>query len=75
MQHYYESIPLGSANAVSRAELCRMWGMRDRKVRALIADLRAWDNGDDMAIVSSSHGKGYYRTKDQSELEDFRREM
>ncbi len=75
LKRYYDSIPVGSENAISRSELCRLWGMRDRNVRALIAQLRGWDNGDDMAIVSSSHGKGYYRTKDQTELEDFRREM
>jgi hypothetical protein len=75
LQRYYDSIPIGAKHAISRAELCKLWNMHDRKVRNIIAELRAWDNGDDMAIVSSSHGKGYFRTRDKTEIDLFRKEM
>ena len=73
MHDYYESIPIGRENAVSRAELARRWGMSEDKVRHKIAELRAEDNGDDYIIFSSSdkNSRGYFRTDDPSERRAF----
>ena len=71
----YEDIPIGSKNAISRAELSRKWKCSDRDARRIIADLRAEDNGDEYIIVAYSSGKGYYRTNDKAEIDHFVKEM
>nr|DAH56753.1 MAG TPA: hypothetical protein [Caudoviricetes sp.] len=46
------------------------WNMPDRKVRRQIA--RFWeDDSDGMIVVSSSRGRGYYRTNDPDEIRAF----
>lgn len=74
---YYLSIPIGKCNAVSRAHLCREWGTNDRTVRAIIADIRAdcVRLGMEYYVVSDSHGKGYWRTRDMNEIEEFNNQM
>lgn len=71
----YNDIPIGSKNAITRAELSRKWKCSDRDARRIIADLRAVDNGDDYIIVSHSSSKGYYRTNDVEEITHFRNEQ
>lgn len=68
-------LPVGSGNAISRQSLSNLWGMGDRSVRLVIAELRKMDFGDDYIIVSYSDGKGYYRTNDIAEIEAFASEM
>ena len=75
LEDYYLSIPYGSDNAISRLTLTNKWNMSDRKVRRMIHELRATDNGDKTIIVSSSRAKGYFRTNDHKEIEMFRREL
>lgn len=70
-----EFIPIGRENAISRKDLCRLTGMSDRMVRHAIAHLRAEDDGTDMIIVSTSRGRGYYRTDDIDEILHFIGEM
>ena len=57
-----EMIPVGRENAISRRDLCRITGLSDRQVRREIAQLRLQDFDDDMVIVSTSRGRGYYLT-------------
>ena len=57
-------IPYGKQNAVSRQELVTRTGMSDRAVRKAIQALRE----DGEIILSSSHGKGYWRSDDASEI-------
>ena len=71
----YNDIPIGKENAITRAELARLWGVSDRKARLIIAELRAEDNGDGFVIVAFSSGKGYFRTNDVREIRRFHREM
>ncbi len=75
MKMYYESIPIGRENAITRKELAKKWGVSDRLARATIAKLRAEDNGDDFVIVAYSSQKGYFRTDDVKEIRRFEREM
>lgn len=69
----YNDIPIGKHNAVTRAQLCKKWGVDDRTVRLRIAALRAEDNGDDYIIVSHSRGgvSGYWRTDQADEIQHF----
>ena len=75
-EEYYNSIPIGKENAISRAALAKMWNMSQDSVRHMIAILRAEDNGDDYIIYSSSNPSrsGYYRTDDPIDRRNFMRE-
>lgn len=70
---YYDSIPVGRENAITRAELADKWGMSQDQVRHTIADLRARDNGDNFIIFSSSdkRNRGYYKTDNAMERRAF----
>ena len=52
-----EYIPYGHENAISRPELCRRSGLRDRDVRRGIE--RERKNGE--VIISLSGAEGYFR--------------
>ena len=71
---YYTSIPIGKENAISRKELCNLWGMNDRNVREKIVTLRGIDNGDDYVIVSTSQSSGYFRSSDREDIARFKAE-
>lgn len=60
-------IPYGKENAISRADLARLTGWDDRKVRDEIK--RLLRNGEH--ILSSSSAKGYWRSDDPNEIERF----
>lgn len=75
MENYYNDIPAGKDNAISRAELMRRWEMSERMVRKTIQELRAADFGDDYVIISSSSGKGYYKSDSVEEIEAFKKEV
>lgn len=70
---YYDDIPIGKENSITRAKLAKKWGVDDRTVRYRIASLRSQDNGDDLIIVSHSRGgvNGYWRTNDPEEIRHF----
>lgn len=75
LEQMYEDVPIGKENAISRYELCKLWGdISERTVRSFIASLREMDNGDDYVIVSLSHCRGYYRTSDPEEIKAYRKE-
>lgn len=75
MSRYYDDIPVGAENAISRAELAKMWGVDQRTVRSIVHNLRAEDNGDEFVIVSSSNGRtGYFKTDDPHLIHRFMRE-
>lgn len=71
---YYRYLPTTKESAISREDLCKIWRLSDRAVRAIIQTLRNMDNGDDMVIISSSNGKGYYRTSDRDAIRAFHKE-
>lgn len=70
---YYDSIPVGRENAISREELARRWRMSEDAVRHKIAELRADDNGDKYIIFSSSDpsSRGYFKTAEMPEIRAF----
>ncbi|MGN0694549.1 MAG: hypothetical protein ACI4LK_06545 [Lentihominibacter sp.] len=70
----YDDIPIGKRHAISREQLQELWGLSERGVRKVIAELRQEDNGDDYVLVSTSSGKGYYRTRNIDEIELYKKE-
>lgn len=48
-------IPEGYENAISRKDLCRITGMKDREMRAAIENARR-----ETIIISSCDGSGYW---------------
>ena len=72
---YYGDIPVGKENAVSKYKLAADWHVSERQARRIIQELRAADFGDEYVIVSSSHGRGYYKTDSLEEIEQFKREV
>lgn len=68
---FVEAIPFGRENAISRAELARLTCMSDRKMRDAIkaANAELIKNGE--AIVSSSSVRGYWRTRNRTEMAQY----
>lgn len=58
-------IPFGRENAVTRAQLCTLTGLPDRKVRKEIEQARR----SGFIIINQQDGKGYYQTDDLDEIE------
>ena len=63
-------IPYGKDHAISRAELARITGLKDREVRKAIKR----ELGRGTVILSSAAARGYWRTDDTAEIEAFIRE-
>lgn len=72
---YYNDLPIGKKNAVTKEQLMHRWDMSERAVRKIISDLRAMDIDDDFVLVSLSSGKGYYKTNDIEEIRAFKKEV
>ena len=77
MLSVYKNLKVGKDNAISRTALAELVNMSDRKLRKTIADIR--ENGGSLGltyyVVSDSHGKGYWLTRDEHEIEVFVRQM
>lgn len=67
-------IPMGKENAVSRAELARLTGLPDRKIRAYVKLTNRELTREGKAILSSSGARGYWMTDDLEEMEEYLRE-
>lgn len=74
LEQYWNDIPIGKENSVTRPELCVMWGMTDRTARSVLHELSRYDNGDDFILIRSSKNKGFYRTSDPEEIGAYRKE-
>ena len=73
--NYYESIPLGKENAISKFALAQLWNTSVREARRKVMLLRMEDNGDDFVIVSTSKSAGYYRSDNRDDIRSFKEEM
>lgn len=71
---YWSELPEGRENAWGYDRLCSEWGMTERGVRRILHELSGYDNGDNLILIRSSHGRGFYKTDDRAEIEDYRRE-
>lgn len=72
--NYYESIPIGKENAISKLELMMLWNVSDREVRKKVRELREYDNGDDFVIISTSKNQGYYKSNNRDEMRSYKEE-
>ena len=72
MQDYWEMIPINEP--IVYEELCLLWGMKKREVRAVLHDLSLYDNGDNYILIRSGSGKGFYRTDDAEKIKAYKRE-
>ena len=73
-EYYWNSIPVGRSNAITYSELVCLWGVTERKVRAILHDLSYIDNGDNYVLIRSSRGKGFYKTDNIADIESYKRE-
>ena len=74
LEQYWQDIPIGKKNRVTRDHLCGVWGVNRRMVRLILNRLASWDNGDDYVLVRSSSSRGFWRSNDREEIARYRRE-
>ena len=74
LEVYWSELPIGKENAVSYDQLCSMWGRDKRTIRRILHELSRYDNGDNMILIRSSHGKGFYKTDNVEEIAAYRGE-
>ena len=74
LELYWNEIPIGKGNAWSYATLCTIWGRDKRTCREIMHQLSRYDNGDDLILIRSSKGDGFYRTSDPDEIGAYRAE-
>lgn len=72
---YWNDIPIGAKNAVSYEELSAKWHRTHRGVRKILELLGTADTGDDYILIRSSHGRGFFRTKDRRLIHRYRKEV
>ena len=74
LEQYWNDIPIGKENAWSYGMLCAVWRKDKRTVREILHQLSRYDNGDDLILIRSSKGAGFYRTNDSDEIKAYRAE-
>ena len=74
LECYWQSIPVGKANAYSYEILCSIWRRDKRTTREILHQLSRYDNGDDLILIRSSRGAGFYRTNNACEINAYRAE-
>lgn len=74
LERYWASLPVGKENAITYPRLERLWGMSERRVRKMLADLSRFDNGDNYILIRSSAGRGFYLTDDPATIAAYKRE-
>lgn len=74
LYYYWNSIPIGSKNAVTYAELMLKWNMSERGVRMILHKLSYFDNGDPYILIRTSKRKGFYKTDNIQDIECYKKE-
>lgn len=74
--NYWYDIPNDEMGIVfDYNDLCRIWHCDRRTVRGILAELSAFDSGDDYILIRSSHNKGFFKTRNRAKIEAYRREV
>ena len=74
--NYWHDIPTDETGFVADYNvLCMIWRCDRRTVRGILAELSAFDNGDDYILIRSSQNKGFYKTKNPEKIAEYRREV
>lgn len=71
---YWRTIPVGKENAITYPRLEMLWGVGERRVREMLAELSRYDNGDNYILIRSSGSAGFYRTDDPDDIAAYKRE-
>lgn len=74
IKKYLDMIPIGRGNAISYSLLCSRWEVCKREARKIMHQLDLYDNGDELILIRSSKGDGFYRTDDREEIKRYRLE-
>lgn len=74
LEIYWNDIPKEKENAATYVSLTVKWGCKEREVRRRLHELSLHDFGDDYILIRSSHGKGFYKTRNVEEIEAYKRE-
>lgn len=75
-RYYWDSLPTDENAAVSYNNLVLRWNVERRTVRRILADLSAWDSGDDFILIRSAHnGGGFFKTSDVARIIEYRAEV
>ena len=75
LEKYWEDIPTGRENAISRAALMLKWKKSDREVRRIICELRNDERFCDAVICSSSQrNEGYFKSTEPAHISQFIKE-
>ena len=74
LERYWNDIPTGKTNAVTYEELVIKWKVCRRAVREILNELSRYDSGDNLILIRSSRGRGFYKTDNKEEIEAFRQE-
>ena len=72
LSYLWDTLPIGKENAVSYSELCSMWGVSKRVARKHLQLLGVYDNGDNLVLIRSSKGRGFYRTSNPAEIKAYK---
>jgi hypothetical protein len=74
---YWDDIPTDETGnpPVDYTTLCYMWNVDRRTVRAILAELSAFDNGDGFILIRSSHNAGFFKTQNREKIAAYRREV
>lgn len=75
LKFFWEKIPTWKENAISYDALCFLFGCKKRRLREILHELSTYDNGDNMILIRSSKGGGFYKTDNPAEIEAYRREV
>ena len=75
MEEYWKTIPNSRTTAASYDELCAAWGASKRTVRNILHELARCDNGDDLVLIRSASGIGFYKTSDRAAIAAYRGEL
>ena len=74
--NYWAVLPIDTSGIVATYDyLCKIWHCDKRRVRAILAALSDYDNGDGYILIRSSHSAGFYLTKDRDKIAAYRREV
>ena len=73
-KYLWECIPIGKENAATYEYLCHIWNCDKRKARAILHQLSTYDNKDNLILIRSSKGRGFYRTDNIVDIENYIKE-
>lgn len=74
LETYWNDIPTNKNEAVTYPILKMWWGLNEREVRRTLHDLSSFDNGDNYVLIRSGKSKGFYKTDDRKEIEQYKQE-